>query len=68
MKRASRTGAVLTGVAFLAGWVFQQAFPKNACPKCDSGKWARLGGGLKQCTACGHKYFARLPAVKRPGP
>ena len=37
MARGLKTGAVITGVAFLAGWVYRQAFPKTACPKCDSG-------------------------------
>jgi ribosomal protein L37AE/L43A len=66
MARGLKTGAVIAGVAFVAGWVYRQAFPKTHCPKCDSGKWNRLGGGLKQCHACGHKFFARLPASSPP--
>jgi transposase-like protein len=66
MARRFKTGAAIAGFAFLAGWVYRQAFPKTVCPKCDSGKWKRVTGGLKQCKDCGHKFFARLPASSPP--
>jgi ribosomal protein L37AE/L43A len=66
MPKALRTGAVLAGVAFLAGWAYRQAFPKTACPKCGNRKWKRIGGGLKACQTCGHKFFAQLPESKQP--
>lgn len=66
MARGFKAGAVMAGFASMAGWVYRQAFPKTDCPKCGSGQWKRLGGGLKQCQACSHKFFAQLPASKPP--
>jgi hypothetical protein len=61
MPKVFRTGAVLAGAAFMAGWMYRQAFPKIVCPKCASRSWKRLGGGLKQCQDCSWKFFMQLP-------
>jgi DNA-directed RNA polymerase subunit RPC12/RpoP len=66
MPKAFRTSAVLAGAAFATGWLFRQVFPKISCPNCGSGSWRRLGGGLKQCRACNHKFFMQLPEAKQP--
>jgi ribosomal protein L37AE/L43A len=63
MRRVFRLGAVMTGAAFAAGWIYRRAFPKIACPKCGSGSWRRLGGGLKQCRDCSWKFFMDLPGA-----
>jgi transposase-like protein len=67
MPRMIRTGVLLTGAAFAAGWAYRAFVPKVECPKCRSGKWSRLGGGLKRCRDCGWKFFMELPEAKRPG-
>jgi hypothetical protein len=67
VPKARRTSAVLTGLAFAAGWAYRQAFPRTACPRCGNRAWRRLGGGLKQCRACSYKFYAQLPASKPHG-
>lgn len=67
MPKASRAGVALQGAAFMAGWAYRAVFPKVACPKCGSGKWRRMGGGLKQCRACSFKFFAQLPEAENKG-
>jgi ribosomal protein L37AE/L43A len=66
MPRASRAAALIAGTAFMAGWAYRALVPKVACPKCGSPKWRRLGGGLKQCSACSWKFFMQLPDPKGP--
>ena len=58
--------AGVAGVAVAARWAFRRAFPETTCPKCTSGKWKRLGGGLKRCERCGYSFFATIPARPRP--
>jgi transposase-like protein len=66
MARTLRARAVLAGAAFAAGWAFRAAFPKVTCPGCGSGKWKRMGGGLKQCRDCDYKFFMHLPDPEKP--
>jgi ribosomal protein L37AE/L43A len=66
MRKAFRAGVVLTAAAFATGWMYRQVFPKISCPSCGSGSWKRLGGGLKQCLACRHKFFIQLAEVAGP--
>jgi ribosomal protein L37AE/L43A len=63
MPKALRAGVVLAGAAFMAGWMYRQAFPKIVCPKCGSRAWRRLGGGLKECRDCSWKFFMQLPGA-----
>jgi ribosomal protein L37AE/L43A len=67
VPKVFRTGAVLARAAFMAGWAYRAFIPKVSCPKCGGPKWARMGGGLKQCRACGHKFFMQLPDATTPG-
>jgi transposase-like protein len=67
MRKAVKAGVVLAVAAFSTGWIFRQVFPKIVCPTCGSGSWKRLGGGLKQCRACNHKFFIQLAEVAEPG-
>ena len=64
MPRMVRAGVVLGAAAFVAGWAFRIAFPRVTCPKCGSGSWRRMGGGLKECRDCSYKFFMTLPAPK----
>jgi ribosomal protein L37AE/L43A len=66
MGQRRRAAVVLSAAAFIAGWVYRQAFPKVICPRCGSNAWRRVGGGIKQCRACSWKFFAQLPAPKNP--
>lgn len=66
MPKLVRTGALLAGAAFAAGWAYRAFVPKVACPKCGSHTWRRMGGGLKQCRACEYKFFMALPEHRAP--
>jgi NADH pyrophosphatase NudC (nudix superfamily) len=67
MPRSFRPGVVLSGAAFMAGWLYRKAFPKIVCPKCGSESWRRIGGGLKQCRECLWKFYAHVPPAPLKG-
>ena len=67
MPRLIRTGALLAGAAFAAGWAYRTLVPKGGVSQVRQRKVAAHGRRLKRCRDCDWKFFIDLPEAKRPG-